>query len=46
MHACEEISRLGQSMGMSVRGYLDWLIEVGRPTLNVGDTIPWVGVLN
>lgn len=32
-------------MALPVRDYLDWLVEVGRPILNVGDTIPWARVL-
>lgn len=30
---------------MSVRDYLDYVLEMGRPTVNVG-TLPWAQGLN
>lgn len=32
-----------QSLGLSVE-FLDWVDEVGRPTLNVDITIQWTGL--
>lgn len=33
-------------VGMCLRGFLDWIVEVGRPTLTVGGTLPWAAVLD
>lgn len=33
-------------VGMYLRGFLDWIIEVGRPMLTVGATVPWAAVLD
>lgn len=31
---------------MYLRGFLDWIIEAGRPALTVGGTVLWAVVLD
>lgn len=32
-------------LGMSGSAYLEWLLEVGKPTLHMVGIFPWTGVL-
>lgn len=40
------VNLINTLVGMCLRGFLDWIIEVGRPTLTVGGTVPWAAVLD
>lgn len=40
------INLINTLVGVCLRGFLDWIVEVGRPTLTVGGTLPWAAVLD
>lgn len=40
------LSEESPGLAWSVRDFLSWVIEVGRPNLNVGSNIEWPGPWN